>query len=74
MSQTFNELLEISVNEYLNLENISYWQFHFNNIEAFGLFLAWIKIFKYLNVDGTVGKLINTISTVSLSRIANVKN
>lgn len=50
---------------YPNFEFIGYWQTQFNNLVALTVFLAWIKIFKYISFNKTMTQLSSTLSRCS---------
>ncbi|CAF0883949.1 unnamed protein product [Adineta steineri] len=47
---------------FADFEFLTYWQLQFNNIIAFTVFLAWIKIFKYVSFNKTMTQLSTTLS------------
>ncbi|XP_054715957.1 polycystin-2-like [Uloborus diversus] len=50
---------------YPNFEFLGYWQTQFNNLVALTVFLAWIKIFKYISFNKTMTQLSSTLSRCS---------
>ncbi|XP_015913984.2 polycystin-2 [Parasteatoda tepidariorum] len=50
---------------YPNFEYLGYWQTQFNNLVALTVFLAWIKIFKYISFNKTMTQLSSTLSRCS---------
>lgn len=49
-------------NQYYDFEFLCYWQTQFNNAIAGMVFIAWIKIFKYLSFNKTMTQLSMTLS------------
>ncbi|XP_032885965.1 polycystic kidney disease 2-like 2 protein [Amblyraja radiata] len=49
-------------NSYPNLYFLAYWQNRYNIIIAFTVFIAWIKIFKYISFNMTMTQLATTLS------------
>lgn len=49
-----------------DFEYVGYWQTQFNNLVALTVFLAWIKIFKYISFNKTMTQLSSTLSRVSI--------
>ncbi|CAF0734186.1 unnamed protein product [Rotaria sordida] len=47
---------------FADFEFLTYWQTQFNNIIAFTVFIAWIKIFKYVSFNKTMTQLSTTLS------------
>ncbi|CAF1030105.1 unnamed protein product, partial [Adineta ricciae] len=56
-----DELLQ-DQNSFADFEFLTYWQIQFNNVVAFAVFLAWIKIFKYVSFNKTMTQLSTTLS------------
>ncbi|CAF4205861.1 unnamed protein product [Rotaria sp. Silwood2] len=61
VGQALDELLK-DQNSFADFEFLTYWQTQFNNIIAFTVFLAWIKIFKYVSFNKTMTQLSTTLS------------
>ncbi|CAF1059968.1 unnamed protein product [Rotaria magnacalcarata] len=61
VGQILDELLK-NQNSFADFEFLAYWQIQFNNIVAFAVFLAWIKIFKYVSFNKTMTQLSATLS------------
>ncbi|CAF0799310.1 unnamed protein product [Didymodactylos carnosus] len=61
VGQILDSLLE-NEDSFADFEFLSYWQVQFNNIVAFAIFLAWIKIFKYVSFNKTMTQLTTTLS------------
>ncbi|UJR37362.1 hypothetical protein I4U23_030070 [Adineta vaga] len=61
VSEILDELLD-NENTFADFEFLSYWQLQFNNVIAFTVFLAWIKIFKYVSFNKTMTQLSTTLS------------
>ncbi|CAF1457657.1 unnamed protein product [Rotaria sordida] len=61
VGQILDELLK-NQNSFADFEFLTYWQIQFNNIVAFAVFLAWIKIFKYVSFNKTMTQLSTTLS------------
>ncbi|CAF3934368.1 unnamed protein product [Adineta steineri] len=61
VGQILDQLLA-NQNSYADFEFLTYWQIQFNNIVAFAVFLAWIKIFKYVSFNKTMTQLSTTLS------------
>ncbi|XP_059845895.1 polycystin-2-like protein 2 [Hypanus sabinus] len=49
-------------NSYANFYFLAYWQNRYNIIIAFTVFIAWIKIFKYISFNVTMTQLSTTLS------------
>ncbi|XP_055953572.1 polycystin-2-like [Argiope bruennichi] len=64
MDDLLQELLSQPDN-YPNFEFLGYWQTQFNNLVALTVFLAWIKIFKYISFNKTMTQLSSTLSRCS---------
>ncbi|XP_069123530.1 polycystin-2-like isoform X2 [Argopecten irradians] len=47
--------------KYADFEFLSYWQTRFDNAIAIAVFLAWIKIFKYISFNKTMTQLSSTL-------------
>ncbi|XP_043917296.1 polycystin-2 isoform X2 [Protopterus annectens] len=45
-----------------NFEPLAYWQIQFNNMAAAIVFFAWIKLFKFVNINKTMSQLSTTMS------------
>ncbi|CAF2744244.1 unnamed protein product [Rotaria sp. Silwood2] len=61
VGQILDELLK-NQNSFADFAFLTYWQIQFNNIVAFAVFLAWIKIFKYVSFNKTMTQLSTTLS------------
>ncbi|UJR08879.1 hypothetical protein I4U23_013134 [Adineta vaga] len=61
VGQILDELLK-NQNSFADFEFLTYWQIQFNNVVAFAVFLAWIKIFKYVSFNKTMTQLSTTLS------------
>ncbi|CAF3336661.1 unnamed protein product [Rotaria socialis] len=61
VGQLLDELLR-DQNTFADFAFLTYWQTQFNNIIAFTVFLAWIKIFKYVSFNKTMTQLSTTLS------------
>ncbi|CAF4587465.1 unnamed protein product [Rotaria sp. Silwood1] len=61
VGQILDELLK-DQKTFADFEFLTYWQTQFNNIIAFTVFLAWIKIFKYVSFNKTMTQLSTTLS------------
>ncbi|XP_041049746.1 polycystic kidney disease 2-like 2 protein [Carcharodon carcharias] len=61
VSLLLEKLLENS-DTYQNLYFLAYWQNRYNVIIAFTVFIAWIKIFKYISFNMTMTQLSTTLS------------
>ncbi|XP_046350413.1 polycystin-2-like isoform X1 [Haliotis rufescens] len=46
---------------YADFERLSYWETRFSNAIAIAVFLAWIKIFKYISFNKTMTQLSSTL-------------
>lgn len=60
-----NELLESLLaddNKYFDFNFLCYWQTVFNGTVAFMVFLAWIKVFKYVSFNKTMTQLSSTLN------------
>lgn len=49
--------------EFANFGLIAQWQEYFNDLVAITLFLAWMKVFKYISFNQTMAELENTLLT-----------
>lgn len=56
------------VEEYANFEYLGMWRLYYNNLAAVVLFFIYIKLFKYLSFNKTMGQLNNTLRKVSLNK------
>ncbi|CAF0734591.1 unnamed protein product [Didymodactylos carnosus] len=61
VGQILDALLQ-NQDSFADFEFLTYWQVQFNNIIAFAVFLAWIKIFKYVSFNKTMTQLTATLS------------
>lgn len=52
------------IDEYANFEHMRIWQMAYNNLMAITLFFIYIKVFKYLRINKTMGQLNNTLRKV----------
>lgn len=52
------------LDQYANFEYLAKWQLHYNNLIATVLFFIYIKLFKYLSFNKTMGQLNNTLKKV----------
>ena len=60
-----NDLLEnllANDQQYVDFDFLCYWQIVFNSTIAFMVFLAWIKVFKYVSFNKTMTQLSLTLS------------
>ncbi|XP_065670011.1 polycystin-2-like protein 1 isoform X2 [Hydra vulgaris] len=60
-----NKLLEdllVNQKQYANFDFLSDWQCRFNDFVAVGVFVAWIKIFKYIKFNKTMSQLQSTLA------------
>ncbi len=55
-------LLQSQPNEYNDFTFLCYWQYQFNIIIGITLFLAWIKVFKYISFNKTMTQLSETLT------------
>lgn len=55
---------------YANFGVLSGWQQTYNDIVAVTLFIAWLKVFKYISFNQTLMELQNTLSTCALDMAA----
>src|SRR5438045_3014690 len=55
-------LLERETNQYNDFSFLCYWQYQFNIIISVTLFLAWIKVFKYISFNKTMTQLSETLA------------
>ena len=69
VGQILDELLA-NQNSFADFEFLSYWQTQFNNIIAFTVFLAWIKVRNYIN-ECSLGPAWG-LSTTSLGNVAHL--
>jgi polycystin 2 len=61
VSSLLNQLLT-NQNQFVDFTFLSYWQTQFNNAIAGMIFIAWIKIFKYISFNKTMTQLSMTLS------------
>lgn len=61
VDKMLNDLLK-KPEEYPDFEFLSYWQVQFNSAIAILVFLAWIKIFKYISFNKTMTQLSSTLA------------
>ncbi|XP_028834029.1 polycystin-2 isoform X2 [Denticeps clupeoides] len=61
VSSKMKHLLE-NHSTYPNFELLAYLQVQFNNMVAVIVFLAWVKLFKFINVNKTMSQLSTTMS------------
>lgn len=64
MSRSKLDILLENENEYANFEPISNAHVTYNNVSAVLSFFVFIKLFKYLSFNKTMGQLNNTIKNV----------
>lgn len=62
------EKIKQNLDKYGNLEQLAYANKISNDILAVDLFLIYIKVFKFLNFNRTMGQLNNTLRKVYLNR------
>ncbi|CAF2671199.1 unnamed protein product [Rotaria sp. Silwood2] len=55
-------LLENDINKYNDFTFLCYWQYQFNLILRITIFLAWIKVFKYISFNKTMTQLSETLA------------
>jgi len=55
-----DELLKDNT-KYADFERLSYWETRFSNAIAIAVFMAWIKIFKYISFNKTMTQLSSTL-------------
>jgi hypothetical protein len=55
-------LLQSKPDQYDDFTFLSYWQYQFNIIISITIFLAWIKVFKYISFNKTMTQLSETLS------------
>ncbi|KAK7005356.1 polycystic kidney disease 2-like 1 protein, partial [Biomphalaria glabrata] len=48
--------------QYAPFENIGFWEVRFNNAVAITVFIAWVKVFKYISFNKTMTQLSTTLS------------
>ena len=48
--------------QFIDFEFLCYWSMQYNNAMAFMVFLAWVKIFKYVSFNKTMTQLSLTLS------------
>lgn len=54
-------LLEQKATRYNDFTFLGYWQYQFNIIISVTIFLAWIKVFKYISFNKTMTQLSETL-------------
>lgn len=50
-------------NSFQDFEFLSYWQVHYNEAIACTVFLAWVKVFKYISFNKTMTQLSTTLAS-----------
>ncbi|CAF0862510.1 unnamed protein product [Rotaria sordida] len=55
-------LLENQIGKYNDFTFLCYWQYQFNIIISITIFLAWIKVFKYISFNKTMTQLSETLA------------
>ncbi|XP_050390964.1 polycystin-2 isoform X1 [Patella vulgata] len=60
VDQKLTSLL-VNKEQYSDFERLSYWETRFSNAIAICVFLAWIKIFKYISFNKTMTQLSSTL-------------
>ncbi|XP_005098717.1 polycystic kidney disease 2-like 1 protein [Aplysia californica] len=61
VDKKLRQLLE-QPNEYANFNFLGFWETRFNNAVAIMVFLAWVKVFKYISFNKTMTQLSTTLS------------
>ncbi|XP_043925774.1 polycystic kidney disease 2-like 2 protein [Protopterus annectens] len=56
-------MVDLSHNQttYTDFQFLAYWQVQYNNMIAFNIFLAWIKVLKFINFNKTMTQLTTTL-------------
>ncbi|CAF0732509.1 unnamed protein product [Adineta steineri] len=57
-----NQLLQDNSKQYDDFSFLCYWQYQFNIIISVTIFLAWIKVFKYISFNKTMTQLSETLA------------
>ena len=57
-----DDLLDNDIGQYNDFTFLCYWQYQFNIIISITIFLAWIKVFKYISFNKTMTQLSETLS------------
>nr|AKN21730.1 PKD2-4 [Schmidtea mediterranea] len=63
--QNIIQTLVANDNIHPNFESLTFWQLQFDNLIAITLFLAWVKVFKYISFNKTMTQLSATLSRCS---------
>ena len=67
VSSELNTLLS-QPDQFADFTQLGYLTTQYNNVTAIAVFLAWIKLFKYLSFNKTMKQLTRTLAKVSLSK------
>ncbi|CAF2097381.1 unnamed protein product [Rotaria magnacalcarata] len=62
VNNLLDKLLEKQTRQYNDFSFLCYWQYQFNNVVSTTLFLAWIKLFKYISFNKTMTQLSETLT------------
>ncbi|CAF0976109.1 unnamed protein product [Adineta ricciae] len=62
VNNLLDELLQTQNGQFSDFTFLCYWQYQFNNIISATIFLAWIKIFKYVSFNKTMTQLSQTLT------------
>ncbi|CAF3530095.1 unnamed protein product [Rotaria sordida] len=62
VNNLLDQLLEKQTRQYSDFTFLCYWQYQFNNVISATIFLAWIKIFKYISFNKTMTQLSETLT------------
>ena len=67
VSSELNTLLS-QPDQFADFTQLGYLTTQYNNVTAIAVFLAWIKLFKYLSFNKTMKQLTRTLAKVSYSK------
>ena len=67
VSSELNTLLS-QPDQFADFTQLGYLTTQYNNVTAIAVFLAWIKLFKYLSFNKTMKQLTRTLAKVSFSK------
>ncbi|CAF3951966.1 unnamed protein product [Rotaria sp. Silwood2] len=62
VNNLLDKLLVKQTRQYSDFTFLCYWQYQFNNVISATIFLAWIKIFKYISFNKTMTQLSETLT------------
>ncbi|UJR20747.1 hypothetical protein I4U23_023865 [Adineta vaga] len=62
VNNLLDQLLQKQTRQYSDFTFLCYWQYQLNNVISATIFLAWIKIFKYISFNKTMTQLSETLT------------